>query len=313
MGPETLISDPTAGFQDVLPDSERADFVQLWLKVRPGLPLEAEVLSPDVFAGLSLDEIRALPVLLGKQKCRLDDFFEIYGEKSRRLVLHGNLARVKRIGQGMTSGEIVIRGNSGMHLGAEMKGGSIRVYGDTADWLGAEMTGGLIRVHGNAGGQVGAAYRGSRKGMRGGTILVDGSAGIEAGMRMRRGLISIQGNVGDFAGLQMCGGTLFLGGKAGIRTGAWMSRGTIVAMEQPRLLPTFLYSCTCKPVFLRLLWKQFQDLNVPVPEWAWNGLVRRYTGDTSELGKGEILVCDPESNNAGPVIPGAGCSEAGLK
>ncbi len=298
MGIETLIIDPTAGFQNVLPNDEQADSIQLRLKERPGLPLEAEALSPDVLAELPLDEIRALPVFLGKQQCRLDDFFEIYGEKSRRLVLHGNLARVKRIGRGMTSGEIVIRGNSGMHLGAEMRGGSIRVYGDAADWLGAEMTGGLIRIHGNAGGQVGAAYRGSRKGMRGGTILVDGAAGIEVGMRMRRGLICIQGSVGDFAGLQMRGGTLFLGGKTGIRTGAWMSRGTIVAMNRPRLLPTFLYNCTCQPGFLRLLWKQLQDLGVPVPEFAWDSLALRYTGDTSELGKGEILVFDPESHNA---------------
>jgi formylmethanofuran dehydrogenase subunit C len=69
-------------------------------------------------------------------------------------------------------------------------------------------------------------------------------------------------------------------------------------MERPRLLPTFLYNCTCQPVFLRLLWKQLQDLGAPVPEFVWRGMVRRYTGDTSELGKGEILVFDPESNKA---------------
>lgn len=126
--------------------------------------------------------------------------------------------------------------------------------------------------------------------MRGGTILIDGAAGIEVGMRMRRGLISIQGRVGDFAGLQMKGGTLFLFGTAGLRTGAWMSRGTIVAFEPLTLLPTFLYACTYAPTFLQLYLKRLQELGVPVPEHGWDGLYRRFIGDTSGLGKGEILI-----------------------
>jgi formylmethanofuran dehydrogenase subunit C len=121
-------------------------------------------------------------------------------------------------------------------------------------------------------------------------ILIDGTAGIEIGMRMRRGLICIQGRAGDFAGLQMLGGTIILCNKAGIRTGAWMSRGTIVALEPLKLLPTFLYACTYRPAFLGLFMKQLQDLSMPVFEQAWSGLVQRYTGDTSGLGKGEILV-----------------------
>jgi formylmethanofuran dehydrogenase subunit C len=90
------------------------------------------------------------------------------------------------------------------------------------------------------------------------------------------------------SGLQMRGGTLFPANP--FRT-AWMSRGTIIALEQPKLLPTFLYACTCGPTFLLLLLMQLEELGVSIPEVAWKGLVRRYTGDTSELGKGEILVC----------------------
>ena len=48
-------------------------------KERPHVPLEAEVLTPDVLAGRSRDEVRALPVVLGKRQCRLDDFFEVEG------------------------------------------------------------------------------------------------------------------------------------------------------------------------------------------------------------------------------------------
>jgi formylmethanofuran dehydrogenase subunit C len=269
----------------------KEDAVCLTLKANLKLPLEAENISPDIMAGLSQDAICKLPVFMGNRQYQLSDFFDVSGEKSRHLELDGNLAQVKLIGHRMTEGRIMIHGNTGMHLGAEMSGGSIEVHGNTTDWAGAEMTGGLIHVHGDAGGQAGAAYRGSQRGMRGGAILIDGAAGIEIGMRMRRGLICIRGRVGDFAGLQMRGGTIFLCGKAGIRTGAWMSRGTIVASEALTLLPTFQYACTYQPVFLQLLLKQLRDLGVRLSGQNWDNPVRRYTGDSSGLGKGEILIC----------------------
>ncbi len=265
--------------------------VRLTLKENPKLPLEAESISPDIFRGLSQEDIRNLPVSMGNRRYRLGDFFDVEGERGALLELQGDLAQVKWIGRGMSGGSIVIHGNAGMHLGSAMKGGTITVHGNAGDWVGAEMTGGIIRIHGNAGGQVGAAYRGSLKGMRNGTILIDGTAGMEVGMRMRRGLICIRSKVGDFAGFQMIGGTIFLWGSAGLRTGAWMSRGTIVSLEPIRLLPTFQYACTYEPVFLRLLIKQLNDLSVSLSENFLDGQVLRYTGDSSGLGKGEILIC----------------------
>ena len=224
------------------------------LKADLETPLEVEALSPDVLGGLAHAEILALPVFLGNRQGRLGDFFEVEGEKSTSLELHGDLAQVKWIGKGMSQGSIAIHGNVGMHLGSAMSGGTISVDGNAADWLGAEMTGGLIHVGGTAGGQVGAAYRGSTIGMRGGEIHIAGNAGIEVGMRMLRGLISIGGQVGDFAGLQMKGGTLVLFGRAGIRAGAWMARGTIVAFEPtqaPADLPLRLHLRTDLPARLR--------------------------------------------------------------
>lgn len=267
--------------------------VTLTLKEELATPLEAEAISPDIISALSQAEILKLPVFLGNKKYQLADFFEVEGEKSTSLELRGDLSRVKWIGRAMTQGNIVIQGNAGMHLGAFMSGGTITVYGNSGDWLGAEMSGGLIHVHGKAGGQVGAAYRGSNTGMQGGEIVIDGSAGIEVGMRMRRGLITIQGRVGDFAGIQMKGGTLFLLGKVGLRVGAWMNRGTIVAFEPLTLLPTFIYACTYDPTFLRLYLKRLQKLEVPTPEHSLGGLYKRFSGDTSGLGKGEILICQP--------------------
>src|SRR5262249_48476512 len=116
----------------------------LTLKERPHVPLEAELLCPDVIASLAHEEVRALPVVLGKRQRRLDDFFEVEGPGSEDLVIRGDAGRVKWIGRGMTRGRVSIAGNAGMHLGAYMKGGTIEVSGDASDWVGGEMTGGRV-------------------------------------------------------------------------------------------------------------------------------------------------------------------------
>jgi formylmethanofuran dehydrogenase subunit C len=267
----------------------------LTLKEHLTVPLETEVLSPDVIAPLGSVEVRALPVFLGKRQYRLDEFFEVQGS-GEELEIRGDAARVKWIGRGMKRGRIHVIGNAGMHLGAYMKGGTIEVTGNASDWIGAEMTGGLIRIHGNAGGQIGAAYRGSLSGMNGGTILVEGSAGIEIGMRMKRGIIAVRGSVRDFAGLQMKGGTLILMGGAEIRTGAWMSRGTILSLKPLRLLPTFSYACAYNPTFVSLYAKHLHTLGFSIPYNLQEGAYLRHVGDFSVPGKGEILVWQPNGS-----------------
>lgn len=267
----------------------------LTLKESPHVPLEAEALTPDVLATLSHEEVRALPVILGKRQRRLDDFFEVEGPGSEDLTIHGDAGRIKWIGRGMTKGRITIMGNAGMHLGAYMKGGSIDVAGNASDWIGAEMRGGVIRIKGDAGGQIGAAYRGSLSGMNGGTILIEGSAGIELGMRMKRGIIAVKGKVRDFAGLQMKGGTIVLMGGAEVRTGAWMVRGTIICLQPIRLMPTFTYACAYNPSFLRLYANTLRELGFVIPCDEQQGAYRRYTGDTAVPGKGEILIWQPHA------------------
>jgi formylmethanofuran dehydrogenase subunit C len=259
-----------------------------------GVPLEAESICPDVMASLDNAAVRALPVFLGKRQCRIDDFFTVEGEKSDEIDVHGDLRKVRWIGRGMTRGKIAIDGNAGMHLGAYMKGGTIEVTGAASDWVGGEMSGGLIRVAGNAGGQIGAAYRGSPRGMTDGTILIGGSAGLEVGMRMKRGLIVIGGPVRDFAGLEMKGGTIVLRSGAELRTGAWMQRGTIISLKTIPLLPSFLYSSSYAPTFMGVLARQLSSLGVSLPFDPQAGAYQRFLGDTSVIGKGEILVWDAE-------------------
>jgi formylmethanofuran dehydrogenase subunit C len=260
------------------------------------VPLEAEALSPDTIAPLTNDAIRALPVYLGKKQCRVDDFFTVDGETSDEVAIRGELKKVRWIGRGMSRGRITIAGNVGMHLGAYMKGGTIEVSGSASDWVGGEMSGGFIRIAGNAGGQIGAAYRGSRAGMTNGTIVVGGSAGLEIGMRMKRGTIVIGGTVRDFTGLEMKGGTIILRNGAELRTGAWMSRGTIISLTPIPLLPSFLYAATYIPSFMGMYAKHLGSLGITVPHDVDQGSYKRYNGDTSVIGKGEILVWSPRTS-----------------
>jgi formylmethanofuran dehydrogenase subunit C len=263
----------------------------------PSVPLEAEALSPDTIAPLRIEEIRALPVYLGKRQRRLDDFFAVEGEPGDEIEIRGDVRRVKWIGRGMTRGVLRIQGDAGMHLGSAMTGGSIDVSGDAGDWLGAEMAGGVIRVRGNAGGQVGAAYRGAAAGMTDGMILIGGSAGLEVGMRMKRGTIVVGGAVRDFAGLQMKGGTIVLGSGAELRTGAWMIRGTIVSLQPILLLPTFSFAAAYNPTFLRLYAKRLAPFGCALPYDERHGTYHRYTGDAAVPGRGEILVWQPNGGN----------------
>lgn len=257
------------------------------------VPLEAEVICPDTMTALDHAAIRALPVYLGKKQCRLDDFFTVEGEASEEIEIRGELKKVRWIGRGMSRGRINIVGNVGMHLGAYMKGGTIEVSGSSSDWVGGEMSGGFIRIAGNAGGQIGAAYRGSRSGMSNGTIVVGGSAGLEIGMRMKRGTIVIGGPVRDFTGLEMKGGTIILRSGAELRTGAWMGRGTIISLKPIPLLPSFLYAATYIPSFMGLFAKHLGLMGIALPYDVNDGSYRRYIGDTSVIGKGEILVWSP--------------------
>jgi formylmethanofuran dehydrogenase subunit C len=264
--------------------------VTLKLKQQPQVPLEAEVLSPDVLSELSNEQIRAQIVYHGKRQCALGDFFEVEGERSEHLEIHGDLHRVRWLGRGMSRGRLIVHGSVGMHLGALMTGGEIEVHGDAGDWVGAEMKNGLIRVHGNAGGQVGAAYRGSLSGMRNGTILIAGTAGLEVGMRMRRGTIVIAGAAKDFTGLQMKGGTIVLLSGAELRTGAWMVRGTILTLKPMELMPTFSYDCRFNPGFVGLVASYLKSLGIDLPHTADQGAYDLYSGDSSVPGKGEILI-----------------------
>jgi formylmethanofuran dehydrogenase subunit C len=219
--------------------------VKLRLRKELRVPVDGKPITPDVFVGKSIEEITQLRLWEGNRKILLSNLFAIEGSTNGNLdgtIIHleGNLSKINRIGFGMTGGEILIDGDTGMHLGSEMKGGKITVRGNASSWLGASMKGGTIEVRGNAGDYVGAPYRGSDKGMNGGTILIHGNAGTEVGNYMRNGFIQIDGDVKQFVGIHQKKGIIFVGGDAESRAGAFMTGGKIIVRGHlESLLPTF--------------------------------------------------------------------------
>jgi len=264
--------------------------IKLTLHTQPDVPLEAEVICPDTLAKLTTNEIERQPVQHGNQPVSIADFFTVSGEKNDKLEVYGDLSRVKHIGSGMASGRLHIEGDVGAHLGAGMSGGDIIVDGNVGDWLAPEMTGGRVEVKGNAGHLAGSAYRGSPVGIQGGEIIIHGNAKNEIGHAMRNGTIVIGGNSGDFTGVNMLAGTVIVLGEVGIRTGAGMKRGTVVCMKQTKLLPTFSYSCTYQPTYLRLYLLYLKKLELPISNEQISGNYARWCGDIIELNRGEILL-----------------------
>ncbi|HUY00662.1 MAG TPA: formylmethanofuran dehydrogenase subunit C, partial [Candidatus Deferrimicrobium sp.] len=138
--------------------------ITLTPKKLPAIPLEVEI-SPDNLAKKSIEEIKKFKILKGNQEAELGQFFEISGQSAEnpadiKIIVTGNVDSVKYIGSGMSAGEILIKGNSGMHTGDDMKGGKITVEGNCADFCAMEMKGGEFEVKGSAGNYLGAAKRG---------------------------------------------------------------------------------------------------------------------------------------------------------
>jgi len=246
------------------------------------VPVEAECISPNVFAEKPAKEIVALQIWEGNRKRTLGDLFRIKRETNSSseeftIRICGDVSKVRRIGAKMSMGNIIVEGDTGMHLGEEMNGGIITVTGNADSWTGSMMKKGTIEVKGNAGDYIGAPYRGSTQGMSGGIIIIHGNAGNEVGCFMRKGLIKVYGNVGQFVGIHMRNGTVFVQGNSDGRAGAQMISGKIVVCGYiPSILPTFTID-DIRP-------------NVKVNEEKVEGPFYRFTGDLADKGDGKLFV-----------------------
>lgn len=251
------------------------------------LSVEAEVVTPDNFAGKTADEIGKLLVWQGPAEYPLTDFFSVQGNagnsaEDTTIIVDGDIPRVKRIGQQMTAGKILIKGSAGMHVGSAMEGGEIIVEGDADSWVGMDMEGGSIHIKGNTKDHLGCAYRGSWKGMTGGRITVDGDAVSQVGGGLSGGEIIINGNVKDFCGVRINSGLIAVKGNAARTVGAEMTGGTIVIGG---CIETFTPGFEMTDVESDL---KFNDIECP-------GEYKKFTGDYAipQKGKGTLYVsCD---------------------
>jgi len=251
------------------------------------LVLEADCITPDAFAGKSLDQVRDLVVWEGNSRQKLGKFFEVSGTiaaapADQAIVINGNVPRVKYIGSKMTGGAVLCKGDVDMYCGAWMKGGSILVKGNVDAFAGIQMEGGDLVIEGNAGNYCGASYRGDWRGMKGGNILVKGNAGCDIGEYMIGGTITVMGNAdinagihaGRAVGAKEPGGKIVIYGDSPGRVGAQMTRGNIFVLGKiETMMPGFAL-------------KETKDVDFdgkPMP-------FKVYMGDRAEAGKGTLYV-----------------------
>ena len=211
------------------------------------IPIVVDSLTPDKLFGKSESEIKAEKVWWGNRQENTGDLFEVEvdgeaGSASEvKIVLEGDLSRVKYIGAGMTAGEIEANGDVDMHCGAMMRGGKITVHGNADCWAGREMHGGELIIEGDAGANLCAMYRGEITGMTGGKVVVEGDAGECVGQYMAGGEILIKGNADILAGLNMKGGRITIEGNA-VMPGADMTGGEIIVKGKVEdMMPSFRF------------------------------------------------------------------------
>ncbi|MHA1194092.1 MAG: formylmethanofuran dehydrogenase subunit C [Promethearchaeota archaeon] len=224
--------------------------VKLKLKKEPDFPLEADSITPDNFAGKTLNEIKKLPLYHAKELVTIGNFFDVSGKAedvaNTKIIIDGDVSNVKRIGEKMTGGEIIINSDVGMHVGNTMSGGKILVKGNADDWAGAMLQGGELEIEGNAGHYVGSAYRGFWQGMKNGVIRVKGKVGNESMLWAKSSKPANKwptlycGGASSFLGLHNHGGTMIVDGDVDRCIGADQIRGNIVIKGKiSRILPSF--------------------------------------------------------------------------
>ncbi len=273
----------------------------------PGMEAEAPDLLPERLAGMSRQAIAELPVRIGRRTERVGELFDIDGTLAGgagapaagvlaapaggEVVLSGDLLPFARLGAGMTSGRMRVTGPAGPCAGAGMRGGRLEIEADAGGRAGEGMTGGALVVRGSAGDDLGGPAPAATRGVNRGVILVAKNAGARAGRRMRRGVIAIGGEAGPLLGTEMLAGTIVVLGRAAEGVGTWMKRGTIVLGDGPvPAAPAFAASGSGRFSFWSLYDGALRAAGVPLPE-AWRAArFRRFVGDRSGAGLGEILV-----------------------
>jgi formylmethanofuran dehydrogenase subunit C len=245
------------------------------------IALEFDELIPDEVFNWKKSDFDKYMVPIGNSRFPLSDYFdiEVEGEAESpaqvKMVLNGDLGRVKYIGCKMTDGQIVTNSSVDLHCGAEMSGGSILINGDAESYAGREMTGGELEIMGNVKEFCGASYIGDWRGMTGGIITIHGNAGKQLGECLSGGEIHVKGDCDILAGIHMNKGLIRIDGDVTRSPGGQMLNGDIVINGS---VSRFLESFN-------------QDEIVLDPTIAGKSFLGKYvkfTGDIVRNGKGTI-------------------------
>jgi formylmethanofuran dehydrogenase subunit C len=209
------------------------EIVTITMKNQPALYLEADNVTPDKFAGKTAAQIADLHVHEGNTTYTLGKYFEVAGDAGAtaadtKIVVKGDVKKVKYLGMKMSAGELVIEGSADQYVGAWMTGGKLLAKGDVQAFAATGMKGGELVIEGNAGNYLGAAYRGDWRGMSGGKILVKGNAGSDVGMYMLGGEIVVNGNIDVHVMTHAEGGKVIVKGNAKSKLGGQLVDGTII-------------------------------------------------------------------------------------
>lgn len=274
----------------------------LTLCQQPSLRVDLRGVLPSVLAGLSPLQVAHLPVVQGRDRLALGEFFDVSPRSDDQLVLDGDLQRFDRVGWQLDAGHLHSTGAVGDHAGGAMTGGRLQIDGNAGHLAGCEMAGGELLIGGNVGDFAGGNLPGSMDGMRGGLLRVQGHAGQRLGDRMRRGSLIVCGDAGDFVASRMVAGTLAVGGRVGAHPGYGMRRGSLVLCgtgPHPAPSPTFVPAIAEAAVFWQLLARDLARLGgagSPTADNPFAGLagrrIQRHLGDLAAAGQGELILVD---------------------
>lgn len=262
------------------------------LKTKPAFNLDMSPLTPEKLQDLTLDKIKKIKLIYGKQTVKVDSLFSVKGNDKSNVIINKSCDQLVCVGKEMTTGNITVNGDVGDFLGQSMKNGIVTVNGNAGSWAGTGMAGGRINIRGNVADYTGAGLPGDTFGMTNGLINISGNAGDRVGDRMRRGIIVIKGKSGNYCGSRIHAGTVIAMDKVGKYSGEGMRRGTIILAKKPSHISATFKSCgNLKMQFLRLLFTQLSNIDEEFMFFKKYGpIAHRFSGDLARNGKGEILI-----------------------
>jgi len=257
--------------------------ITLTLKKKSPISLEFDELIPDKIYTWGKADFENYDVPVGNTRFPLTDYFDIEVEgdaespEEVKMILDGDMGRVKYIGCEMSAGEIIVNGDADLHCGAQMKGGKITVNGDAESYAGREMEGGELEIKGSTREFCGCSYIGDWRGMSSGKITIHGNAGKQLGECLSGGEIYVKGNCDILAGIHMTKGFIQIDGDVTRWPGGQMKNGNILINGSLGMLLEGL-------VF---------DQIVKDPEIdgkSFSGKYIKYTGDIALNGKGGLYL-----------------------